>query len=90
MQAVRRMLLFGMQSDARTLQEVPAVRTVLPSLLQALQALLAHHTLKAHPRSQLAVMLDRGIIKLAKTIGNIQDTHPWCVLDVQFACSWQR
>lgn len=71
------MLIFGMASDARTLQEVPAVRTVVPSMLQALQALLANRPSKTSPHSQLSVMLDRGLIKLAKTISNIQDTHPW-------------
>ena len=31
-QGLRRMLLFGFQADARTLQEVPAVSQVLPAL----------------------------------------------------------
>lgn len=76
-QALRRLIVFGFQSDARTLQPVSVVSQTLPVLLQALQTLLAARPAASSPRTQLAVMLDRGLIKLAKVITNIQETHPW-------------
>lgn len=53
------------------------VSQTVPVLLQALQTLLAARPPKGAPRSQLAVMLDRGLIKLAKVITNVQEAHPW-------------
>ena len=58
---------------------MPVVTQTVPVLLQALQTLLAARPVKGGPRSQLAVMLDRGLIKLAKVITNVQETHPWWV-----------
>ena len=69
--------MFGYQSDARTLQPVPVVSQTVPTLLQALQSLLAAKPTGDSPRTQLAVMLDRGLIKLAKVITNVLETHPW-------------
>lgn len=77
LQALRRLIVFGFQSDARTLEPVPVVTQTVPVLLQALQTLLAARPAKGAPRSQLAVMLDRGLIKLAKVITNVQEAHPW-------------
>ena len=76
-QALRRLIVFGFQSDARTLEPVGVVSQTVPVLLQALQTLLAARPAKGAPRSQLAVMLDRGLIKLAKVITNVQEAHPW-------------
>ena len=77
LQALRRLVVFGFQSDSRTLQPVAVVTQTVPVLLQALQSLLAARPAKGAPRSQLAVMLDRGLIKLAKVITNVQEVHPW-------------
>ena len=77
LQALRRLVVFGFQSDSRTLEPVAAVTQTVPVLLQALQTLLAARPAKGAPRSQLAVMLDRGLIKLAKVITNVQEVHPW-------------
>ena len=77
LQALRRLIVFGFQSDARTLEPVAVVSQTVPVLLQALQTLLAARPAKGAPRSQLAVMLDRGLIKLAKVITNVQEAHPW-------------
>ncbi|KAL3137934.1 hypothetical protein ABBQ38_005181 [Trebouxia sp. C0009 RCD-2024] len=77
LKALRRLIVFGFQSDARTLEPVPVVTQTVPVLLQALQTLLAARPAKGAPRSQLAVMLDRGLIKLAKVITNVQEAHPW-------------
>ena len=49
---------------------------MVPALLQALQALLP---LRAQRPSQLGAMLDRGLLKLAKAVTQIQETHPWYV-----------
>lgn len=46
-------------------------------MLAALQALLP---LRNRRTSQLGAMLDRGLIKLAKAVTQIQETHPWSVL----------
>ena len=79
LQALRRMLLFGFQSDARTLQQVPVVPGVVQGLLEALQALLSLRPALRQPaaRTQAAIMLERGLIKMAKTLVSTQETHPW-------------
>ncbi|KAK9830439.1 hypothetical protein WJX72_011753 [[Myrmecia] bisecta] len=77
LKGLRRMVLFGFPSDARTLQQVPAVAQVFPVLLQALQTLLGLRPGKPTMRSQLFAMLDRGLLKLAKALCNIQEMHPW-------------
>ncbi|DBA79077.1 hypothetical protein WJX77_002150 [Trebouxia sp. C0004] len=77
LKALRRLVVFGFQSDSRTLEPVAVVTQTVPMLLQALQTLLAARPAKGAPRSQLAVMLDRGLIKLAKVITNVQEVHPW-------------
>ena len=79
LQALRRMLLFGFPSDARTLQQVPVVPGVVQGLLEALQALLSLRPALRQPaaRSQAAIMLERGLIKMAKTLVSTQETHPW-------------
>ena len=86
------MVMFGFQLDARTLQEVPAVGRVTPALLQTLQAFVAARPplpsagtgaaagqAQAAPggRSQLGAMVDRGTIKLLKSLWQIQEMHPW-------------
>ena len=77
LQALRRLIVFGYQSDARTLQPVAVVSQTVPVLLQALQSFLAAKPAGDSPRTQLAVMLERGLIKLAKVITNVLETHPW-------------
>ena len=76
MQALQRLTVFGFPSNSRILQPVPVVTQTVPVLLQALQTLLAARPAKS---TQLAVMLDRGLIKLAKVVTNVQEAHPWLV-----------
>jgi len=52
---------------------------VVPALLQALRTMLSLRAQRARPPGQLAAMLDRGLLKLAKSVTQIQETHPWCV-----------
>lgn len=90
LQALRRMAMFGYQPDARTLQQVAAVGRLTPALLQTLQTLVAARPPLAAwaataagggggatPRSQLAAMVDRGMLKLLKSLRQIQEMHPW-------------
>ena len=51
---------------------------VVPALLQALRTMLSLRSQRARLPNQLAAMLDRGLLKLAKSVTQIQQTHPWC------------
>ncbi|KAG1675441.1 hypothetical protein FOA52_001739 [Chlamydomonas sp. UWO 241] len=82
---MRRLIMFGHVSDAKSLQPVQAVSVCTPVMAQVLQQLLAlrprPHEAAPQPqqpsRRQLLSMLDRGILKLLKTHSQILDTHPW-------------
>lgn len=84
LKALRRMVVFGFQPDARTLQQVPAVGQVAPPLLQALQQFAGARAARppgggggSPQRSQVGAMLDRAILKLLKTLRQVQEAHPW-------------
>lgn len=86
LQILRRLLVFGFSSDAKTLQAVPAVNLTAPQLLAAVGALQAARPPQqasggssggAVGRSQLLAMLDRGMLKLIKTLSQVQQEHPW-------------
>lgn len=93
LQILRRLLVFGFSSDAKTLQAVPAVNLTAPQLLAAVGALQAARLPQqaarlpqqasggssggAVGRSQLLAMLDRGMLKLIKTLSQVQQEHPW-------------
>lgn len=87
LQILRRLLVFGFSSDAKTLQAVPAVALTAPQLLAAVSALQAARPPQqqqgngssggAVGRSQLLAMLDRGMLKLIKTLSQVQQDHPW-------------
>lgn len=94
--------MFGYQSDARTLQQVPAVGRLMPVLLQTLQAFVAARPPLAPAgsqgaagaagsapggRSQLGAMVDRGTLKLLKSLRQVQEMHPWYAGGVEW-CSW--
>jgi hypothetical protein len=98
LQILRRLVLNGFPSDARSLQHVAAVDQVAPGLLQALVALqqvapaaggaaVAASGAGGIPRVQLAAMADRGVVKLVKTLHQIQDVHPWYVFSGQCNCA---
>jgi len=50
---------------------------LLPAMLQAMQVLLPLRRAAGRPPSQLHAMLDRGLLKLAKTVTDILNDHPW-------------
>jgi hypothetical protein len=87
LQILRRLLVFGFNSDAKTLQAVPAVAATAPQLLAAGSALQAARPPQqqqgsgsgggALVRGQLLAMLDRGMLKLIKTLSQVQQEHPW-------------
>lgn len=87
LQILRRLLIFGFSSDAKTLQAVPAVASTAPQLLAAVSALQAARPPQqqqgngsgggALVRGQLLAMLDRGMLKLIKTLSQVQQEHPW-------------
>lgn len=52
---------------------------MLPATLQAMQVLLPLRRPAGRPPSQLHAMLDRGLLKLAKTVADVLNAHPWCV-----------
>ena len=69
-----------------------------PAYVQSLQALYAvrerHVSQPGRKHSQLAAMLDRAVLKLAKCLIGLLATHPWSMLHggafqpaLQFACS---
>lgn len=89
-QVLRRLILFGSPSDAKSLRPVATVSTCVPPMVVGLQQLVALRTRAVPPRppgsatapraplrSQLLAMLDRGILKLAKSQCQIQEAHPW-------------
>lgn len=80
LKALRRMVIVGFASDARSLQQVPAVGQIAPPLLQTLQRFGAARVGRSAGarRNQVQAMLDRAILKLLKTLRQIQETHPWC------------
>lgn len=49
----------------------------MAAVLQALQVLIVQRPAVADPRNQLHAMLDRGLLKLAKTLRGAVDAHPW-------------
>lgn len=88
LQILRRLLVFGFSSDAKTLQPVPAVALTAPQLLAAVAALQAARPPQQQQgnggssgggvgRSQLLAMVDRGMLKLIKTLSQVQQEHPW-------------
>ncbi|WIA40697.1 hypothetical protein OEZ86_004393 [Tetradesmus obliquus] len=84
---LRRLLLHGFQPDSKSLQPVQAVLLVAPQLLQAVAALQAARPGSSEGgsssssgsvgRSQLAAMVERGLLKLLKTLSQVQQEHPW-------------
>jgi hypothetical protein len=78
---LRRLIVFGHVSDCVSLQPVPAVERCMPPALQALRTMCEMRQQSAGAggaRSQLAAMLDRAMLQLAKTQSQVQQAHPWC------------
>ncbi|GIM07011.1 hypothetical protein Vretimale_11220 [Volvox reticuliferus] len=75
---LRRLILHGFPSDARTLAPVAAVHSCCPHMVAALQGLFGVRPPgRAFPRSHLHAMLDRATLKLLKTLAQVLEVHPW-------------
>lgn len=64
-------------------------------MLQVLQGLLQLRPQQPSQRTQLHAMLDRALVKLAKSLVGIQEAHPWCAgplirLTLRRACLQMR
>eukprot|EP00198_Chlamydomonas_reinhardtii_P012328 XP_001701665.1 predicted protein [Chlamydomonas reinhardtii] len=74
---LRRLILHGFPSDAKSLSPVPAVHSCCPHMVSALQGLLGVRPRgKPLPRSHLQAMLERAILKLLKTLCQVLEAHP--------------
>ena len=56
-----------------------AIDQVMPDMLQVLQSLLQLRPEQPLGRLQLHAMLDRALVKLARTLVGTQEAHPWYV-----------
>ncbi|CAM6098378.1 unnamed protein product [Calypogeia fissa] len=69
---LRRMLLFGFQSDAKSVQEVAPVKDVSPAFLQAVQSLLQYRAVPA-----IREFVEKACLRLMKTLVEVQGVHPY-------------
>ncbi|EFJ44088.1 hypothetical protein VOLCADRAFT_95713 [Volvox carteri f. nagariensis] len=70
---LRRLILHGFPSDARTLAPVAAAHSCCPHM----GLLDARPRGRVLPRSHLQAMLERAILKLLKTLAQVLEVHPW-------------
>lgn len=83
LKCLRRLLVFGFGSDARSLNPVQYVRDSSPILLQLFQNFTqVGSAMRAIVGSEgsLIETTDRCTLKLLKSLHQIQTTHPWCFL----------
>ncbi|KAL2621919.1 hypothetical protein R1flu_002124 [Riccia fluitans] len=69
---LKRMLLFGFQSDAKSIQEVAPVKQVAPAFLQAVQSLLQYRVVPP-----IREFVEKACLRLMKTLVEVQSTHPY-------------
>lgn len=70
---LRRLIIFGHSSDARSLTPVAAVASAAPALLSAAQAMVSlRPAAQPKQRPQLLAMLDRAILKTLKTLTQVR------------------
>lgn len=80
LKALRRMLKFGFPSDARSVQEVPAVSQVCPHFLQQIRNFLGYRS--ALPQGHaLRKFFEKSCLKLFKTLVDLQTVHPYTFSD---------
>lgn len=83
LKCIRRMVLFGYASDARTMDLVSVLGHVIPKILEHFSRwleMVAACGKSRNANSKLGSMLKRGVIKLLKTLRQTQETHPWMFL----------
>lgn len=80
LKALRRMLKFGFPSDAKSVQEVPAVKQVSPHFLQQIQYFLRYRSAlpQNHPFQSF---FEKSCLKLLRTLVDVQTVHPYTFSD---------
>eukprot|EP00250_Pteridium_aquilinum_P001245 c11455_g1_i1 orf=570-3623(-) len=80
LKALRRMLKFGFSSDAKSVQEVPAVKQVCPHFLQQIRVFLGYRS--ALPQGHaLRNFFEKSCLKLLKSLVDLQTVHPYTFSD---------
>lgn len=81
LKAMRRMLIFGVPTDAKSVRMVPQVKSVCPLLLQAVQSMLQYCSVFEHVHDELCGFAEKACLKLMKVLVSIQITHPFSFSD---------
>ncbi|CAK9199162.1 unnamed protein product [Sphagnum jensenii] len=76
LKVLRRMLLHGFQSDAKSVQEVGPVKEVCPKFLHAVQSLLHYRSLLTQALV-LQEFVEKACLRLMKILVEVQSTHPY-------------
>lgn len=79
--AIRRMLTFGVPTDAKSVRMVPQVKSVCPLLLQAVQSVLQYCSVFEHVHDELRGFAEKACLKLMKALIAIQNMHPFSFSD---------
>ncbi|MCO5560305.1 hypothetical protein L7F22_013917 [Adiantum nelumboides] len=80
LKALHRMLRFGFPSDARSVQEVPAVKQVCPHFLQQIRVFLSYRF--SLPQDHfLRIFFEKSCLKLLKSLVDLQTIHPYTFSD---------
>eukprot|EP01018_Ginkgo_biloba_P030923 Gb_25707 [translate_table: standard] len=81
LKAMRRMIIFGFPSDAKSVRVVASIKDVCPSFLQAIQSLLQCRSGFKHGHDDFRQFTERACLKLMKVLVAIQSTHPYSFCD---------
>lgn len=77
LKTLQRMIVSGFQSDAKNIQEVPPVKEVCPSLLEAVQSFLHYRSAFQQGHNNFHTFTERACLKLMKVLIAIQSPHPY-------------
>ncbi|KAL5710132.1 hypothetical protein ACHQM5_020735 [Ranunculus cassubicifolius] len=82
---LRQLIIFGFQSDAKSVQEVIPVKEVCPVLLSAIQSFLPYYSSFQQRHPKFWDFTKRVCTKLMKVLVTVQERHPYsfgdkCVL----------
>ena len=82
LKALRRMLMFGFPSDAKTLEHVSAVFHAAPCIINYLDQFLSSCAVSSSKMSvsSTLALLEKSTVNLVKTLRHLQDAHPWTFL----------
>ena len=81
LKCLRRLVLHGFGPDARTLDDVPLVRRLVPACMEALGRMRSwRDAASAGAVVPLAPAIEKCTLKALKTVVDLQHTHPWSFL----------